>query len=127
MSRYFSVDEANDALLTISPLMDAIQAIRRDILARRPEVWPVIEKAAGNGGSKAASRMAVNFEQLDKLVHQIQDMGVILKDINTGLLDFPALRDGTEVYLCWRFGEGYIAFWHEIDAGFSGRQPIDTF
>jgi hypothetical protein len=127
MSRYFTIDEANDALLTIRPLMDAIQAIRREILAHRPEVWPVIEKAAGNSGSAAASRMSQRFEELDGLVHQIQDLGVILKDINTGLLDFTALRDGREVYLCWRYGEGQIAFWHEIDAGFAGRQPIETF
>jgi hypothetical protein len=52
---------------------------------------------------------------------------VLIKDINTGLLDFLALKDGREVYLCWQYGEGDIAFWHEVDAGYAGRQPIQTF
>jgi hypothetical protein len=52
---------------------------------------------------------------------------VIIKDINTGLLDFPAIRDGREVYLCWKNGEGDIAYWHEIEDGFAGRQSIELF
>lgn len=123
--RYFTVDEANAALTVIRPLMDEIQAIREDVLKKQPEVWPVLQKAAGNGGSRAASLVAQSFERLDQLVHQILDMGVILKDINTGLLDFPALREDREVYLCWLYGELSIAFWHEIDGGFAGRQPLD--
>ncbi len=125
--RYFTIREANEVLRTIRPLMEQIQLIRHEILLHKPEVWPVVQKAAGNGGSKAASQMAVRFDELDRYVHQIQDLGVILKDINAGLLDFPALRNDNEVYLCWRYGEGDIAFWHEIDAGFAGRQPIETF
>jgi hypothetical protein len=68
-----------------------------------------------------------DFDQLDKLLHFILDTGAQVKDINTGLLDFPALREGHEVYLCWKYGEDQIAFWHEIDAGFAGRQPIESF
>ena len=125
MPRYFSVEQANAALTIIRPLMDEIQLIHQEILDTQPEVWQVIQKAAGNGGSRAASQMAQSFERLDKLVHQILDTGVILKDINTGLLDFPSLRDNREVYLCWQHGEERIAYWHEIDAGFVGRQPLD--
>ena len=68
-----------------------------------------------------------DFDRLDKLLHRIFDTGAQVKDINTGLLDFPALREGQEVYLCWKYGEDQIAFWHEIDAGFVGRQPIESF
>jgi hypothetical protein len=124
MSRYFTLQEANQALIVIRPLMDAIQNIRQEILARQPEVWPVVERAAGNGGSQAASKMVNEFERLDALVHQVQDTGALFKDINLGLLDFPALKDDREVYLCWKYGEQDIAFWHEIEAGFAGRQPI---
>jgi hypothetical protein len=124
MPRYFSVEQANAALTIIRPLMDEIQAIRQDVLDHQPEVWPVLQKAAGNGGSRAASLMAQSFERLDQLVHQITDMGVILKDINAGLLDFPSIRDDREVYLCWLYGEENIEFWHDIDAGFAGREPI---
>jgi hypothetical protein len=127
MPRYFTLFEANQALTAIRPLMDEIQAIRREILARQPEVWPVVERSAGNGGSQAASRLVREFERLDALVHQVQDTGVLFKDINLGLLDFTALKEGREVYLCWKYGENDIAYWHEVEAGYAGRQSIDSF
>ncbi len=127
MQRYFTLPEANETLTAIRPLVDEIQAIRQEILARQPEVWPVVERSAGNGGSQAASEMIKEFERLDVLVHQIQETGALFKDINIGLLDFPALKDGREVYLCWKYGEEDIAFWHEIEEGYAGRQPIESF
>ena len=127
MPQFFSLAEANQALETIRPLMDEVQAIRQKILAHQPEAWPAIEKSAGNGGNRALSDMVQDFEKLDALIHQIQDTGAQIKDINTGLLDFSALKDGREVYLCWQHGEDDIAFWHEVEAGFAGRQPIALF
>lgn len=127
MPRYFTLEQATDALEKIRPMMEEIQSIRKEILARQPEVWPVIERAAGNGGNRAASLLAFDFERLDDLVHQIMDTGAVVKDLDSGLVDFPALREGHEVYLCWRQGEERIDFWHEKDAGFAGRQPIQQF
>ena len=127
MPQYFTLQQANQALKVIRPLMDEVQAIRRKILAKQPEAWPAIEKSAGNGGNRALSDMVEDFEKLDTLIHQIQDIGAQIKDINTGLLDFSALKDGREVYLCWQYGEDDIQFWHEIEAGFAGRQPIEHF
>lgn len=127
MPQYFTLHEANEALTVIRPLMDEVQAIRKKILANQPEAWPAIEKSAGNGGNRALSDMVQDFEQLDALIHQIQSAGAQIKDVNTGLLDFSALKDGREVFLCWQYGEDEIAFWHEVDAGYAGRQPIETF
>jgi len=127
MPRSFTLSEANQALTIIRPLMDEIQAIRQKILENQPETWTAIEKSVGNGGSRALSAVVQDFEKLDALVHRILDIGVIIKDINIGLMDFPALKDGREVYLCWQYGEADIAYWHEVEAGYSGRQPIDTF
>jgi hypothetical protein len=127
MPIYFSLSEANEALKIIRPLMDQVQIIRSKVLANQPEAWPAIEKSAGNGGNKALSKLVQDFERFDALIHQIQDTGVQIKDINTGLLDFSALRNGREVYLCWQYGEADIAFWHEIDEGYAGRQPIANF
>jgi len=127
MPRYFTLQEANETLEIIRPWIDEIQAIRQEILARKRDVWPVVERAAGNGGSRVASKLVVEFGRLDALVHQIKDTGVLFKDINLGLLDFPALKEGREVYLCWKYGEGDIAFWHEIEAGYAGRQSIELF
>jgi len=125
--RYFTLQEANDTLDIIRPLMDEIQAIRQRVLKHQPEAWPAIEKSAGNGGNRALSNMVQDFEKFDALIHRIQDMDVLIKDINLGLLDFPALKDGREVYLCWQYGEDDIAFWHEIADGYAGRRPIDHF
>jgi hypothetical protein len=127
MPQYFTLHEANEALRVIHPLMDEVQAIRQKILANQPEAWPAIEKSAGNGGNRALSDMVQDFEKLDALIHQIQATGAQIKDINTGLLDFSALKDEREVYLCWQYGEEDIAFWHEIEAGFAGRQSIENF
>ncbi len=124
---YFTLAEANAALEIIRPLIAEILKIRDEILANQPEVWPAIERSAGNGGNAKLSQMAVDFERLDDLVHKVLETGVEVKDINTGLLDFPAWRVDHEVYLCWKYGEDQIGFWHEIDAGFAGRRPIAEF
>jgi hypothetical protein len=104
-----------------------VQTMRSKILESQPEAWTAIEKSIGNGGNSTLSRMIRDFEKLDALVHRILETGVLIKDVNIGLLDFSALKDGREVYLCWQHGEGEIAFWHEVDAGYAGRQPISTF
>ena len=127
MPRYFSLQEANQTLNVIRPLMAEIQSIRNNIIAHQPEAWPAIEKSAGNGGNPTLSKLVNDFDRLDKLLHKILETGAEVKDINIGLLDFPALREGHEVYLCWKYGEGQIAFWHEVEAGFAGRQPIEIF
>ena len=123
----FTVAEANAALKVIRPLVTEIQAIRGGILERRPELWPAMERAAGNGGSAELSRLAQEFERLDRLVHAILRTGAEIKDLSTGLIDFRAWRADHEVYLCWKPGEDEIRYWHEIDAGIAGRQPIASF
>jgi hypothetical protein len=127
MPKYFTLQEANQALESIRPWMDEVQEIRGKILEHQPEIWSVMEKSAGNGGNPTLSRMVGSFDRLDELIHAIQDAGALLKDVNLGLLDFPALKNGHEVYLCWKYGEQDIRFWHEVEAGFAGRQPIETF
>ncbi len=127
MPRYFTLQEANETLDLIRPLIEEVQRIRKRILQGQPEAWPAIQRSAGNGGNRALSNLVPDFEKLDALIHRIQATDVLIKDINLGLLDFPALKDGREVYLCWQYGEGEIAFWHEVEVGFAGRQPISTF
>ncbi len=124
MPSYFTPEEANALLIEIRPVVEEIMRIHEVVVRRQPEAWPAIARSAGNGGSRAASQIVPEFEQLRTLVHQVQDQGVIVKDMGIGLLDFPSLRDGREVYLCWKYGEEQIDFWHDVDAGFMGRQPI---
>ncbi|MEW6083312.1 MAG: DUF2203 domain-containing protein [Chloroflexota bacterium] len=127
MPKFFTLLEANEALKTIRPLMEEVMQIRQRILANQPEIWSAVEKSAGNGGNPVLSKMVLEFEKFDILIHKIQDAGAQIKDINIGLLDFSAQKDGREVYLCWQHGEGDIAYWHEVDAGYAGRQPIELF
>ncbi len=124
MPHFFSVEEANAALVVIKPLVKELLEMRQELLARQPEVWPVVQKALGNGGSQAASQAVLEFSRIEALIEKIQAAGAELKDINTGLLDFRALREGREVYLCWQYGEENVQFWHDLDAGFAGRQPL---
>lgn len=124
MAHLFTVEEANAALKIIRPLVAQILEIRQSILGKRPQVWPVLQNALGNGGNREASLMAEEFEQLQTLVQEIQATGALLKDVNLGLVDFPALRDGRQVYLCWQYGEDGVQYWHEMDAGYAGRQKI---
>lgn len=124
MPRYFTLDEASAMLDVIRPMLAEILEIRQSILEKQPEVWPVLAKAAGNGGNRAANQVEREFTTLNQLVHRIQATGAVLKDLDLGLIDFPALRAGREVYLCWKYGEDQIRYWHDIDSGFVGRQPL---
>lgn len=124
MPRYFSVEEANQVVRQIQPLLSKILEIRQRVLERRPELIPLLQKVRGNGGNRQASELVDEFRRLEELVELIQASGAIVKDINQGLIDFPHWRDGREVYLCWQFGEDEIRYWHEIDTGYAGRQPL---
>lgn len=124
MARYFTLEEANAVVQVIRPLVKEILEIRQRIIAKRPEIWPVLQRAAGNGGSRAASEMVTEFMRLDALVREIHATDAVLKDINLGLVDFLALRDGREIYLCWQYDEKEIKYWHELHTGYAGRRPI---
>ncbi len=123
-TRYFTVPEANALLPRVKLIVGQILAARQRIVDAQPDLWPVLEKAIGNGGSKKAGELIPYFTQLEQGVRALNDMGCILKDLNTGLVDFPTLRNGREALLCWRYDEPSVSHWHEADAGFAGRQPL---
>ena len=122
--RLFTLTEANTLLPQLRRMLQTLLDARQKIIDAQPELWPVLEKAMGNGGSKKAGEMLKYFEQVQRNAQAIQELGIEIKDINTGLVDFPSERDGRVVYLCWRYGEDDIEYWHELDAGFAGRQPL---
>lgn len=112
-------------LEVVRPMVAELVEIGERIREHQPEIWSMVEKSAGNGGNPKLSKMLPVFDRLDSLLHRLQDMGIEVKDLASGLIDFPALKDDRVVYLCWKYNEGSIQFWHEVDAGFAGRQPID--
>lgn len=125
--RYFSLEEAKATLPQIKILMEQVRAARREILHVRPDALPAIEKAATNGGNQATGELALHTMRLEQGIKAIIALGVTVKDFDAGLIDFLGLRNGREVYLCWRYGEEEIGFWHELNTGFAGRQPIDEY
>ncbi len=125
MPKYYTLTEANATLKMIQSTLEEMMDIAAKIRENQPELWGLVQKSAGNGGSAKLSKLLVEFDHLNALFHQVQDMGIEIKDLSIGLIDFTALRDGREIYLCWKYGEGPIQFWHEIEAGFAGRQIID--
>ena len=122
--RLFTLEEANALLPSIQPLLEKAMEARQKIVEVQPELWPILEKSVNNGGAKKAGAVLVHFEVIQRVVERITEQGIEIKDINTGLIDFPSERDGREVYLCWHLGESEIGYWHELDAGFAGRQPL---
>jgi hypothetical protein len=123
--KYFTVEEANRLLPQLQALIEQLRQGRRHLRSHRPTAEAVTQKASGNGGgSEAGAYLSAYSQTLGHGLLQLQVMGVVLKDLERGLVDFPHWREGREVYLCWQYGEGRIAYWHEVDAGYSGRQPL---
>ena len=123
--KLFTLAEARSALRTIRPLMAEIQEIHKRIVEREPGLWAAMQRAAGNGGSRELSTLSQEFARLDRLVHDVLDSGVEIKDLGSGLIDFPARHEGRPIYLCWKFDEADILYWHDTTSGYAGRTPID--
>ena len=123
-ARYCTVEEVNELLPEIEPLVGKLLQRRARVVEARKNLDNVIEDLRSDIGGMTATELVAEFEAIEYLVKKIQSYGCILKDMNTGLLDFLAQRDGREVYLCWRYGEPRIAYYHEIHTGYNGRQPV---
>ena len=122
--KYFTLEDANALLPLVRVLMEQMFDLREQAMALRPDVWPVLEKAAGNGGSRKAGELLEIFQQFETIFKELKGLGCEMKGLEQGLVDFPAMRDGRMVYLCWQYNEPEISFWHDVDAGFAGRQPL---
>ncbi|BAL99901.1 MULTISPECIES: DUF2203 domain-containing protein [Caldilinea] len=126
-ARYFTLEEAQATLPQVKKLMEQVQSARREILRLRPDALPAIEQAALNGGNKLLGELAVHVMRLEEGVRGIMALGAVIKDIDAGLVDFIGLRNGREIFLCWQYGEEAIGYWHELNAGFAGRRPLDEY
>ena len=124
MAKHFTPDEANQLLPQVRALVVQVMHARQVIIDARPELWPVLEKGLGNGGSKKAGEMLIEFKRVEDGLHGLKELGVVVKNVSIGLLDFPALRAGREILLCWKFDEPQVAYWHELQGGYAGRKKI---
>ena len=129
--RYFTVAEANEALSEVRPLAEELVSHRRALVELQEGQAALATRISGNGGNVEPSELQEVRERLDeevagiaRCVARIHELGAHVKDLDEGLVDFPAHRGDDDVLLCWRLGEDEIGFWHGLDEGFSGRRPL---
>lgn len=121
----FTVERANRALVLVRKIVADIVAQYAELVRLRAEMTE-LETAGRNGERYAELREQIEgiVEALNRVHRELADTGCVLKDWRTGLVDFPAEREGRRVWLCWRLDEPCVAHWHELDAGVAGRQPL---
>lgn len=117
----FTIDEANELLPQLGAMLERLRDAQRVMSERHDEV---MESTTGNGGGGAGKEFLEASQEAGRLGAEIQGLGIVVRDPETGLVDFPAEREGEEIYLCWRLGEDAVAWWHPTDTGFAGRQPL---
>jgi hypothetical protein len=124
--KIFSVEEANALLPTVRDILRRIQRAHTRLLSCREMAKQAAEAAEqGGGGMASGVRYAAILMELTTLMGEIEALGVQLKDFTRGLVDFPSLRDGRMVLLCWQLGEGdTVEWWHGVDDGYAGRTPL---
>lgn len=124
-SHLFTADEANALLSELKPLVERMRLAFGTLHAARARLSDLAEKAVIGGGSRIPPHLMHAGEQLESSILAIQRYGVVIKDLSTGLIDFPAEREGRRVFLCWRPDETAVGFWHDMEGGFAGRQPLE--
>jgi hypothetical protein len=122
--RLFTVEEANALLPKLRELLEDIAVHRDRMREKAPYLEPIVEASVSNGGGRVGSEYGIEAYNLYLAIERVRELGVLLKDLDAGLLDFPHERDGRIVFLCWRPNEDRIGYWHEAQAGYQGRQPL---
>lgn len=131
MTRYYSIDEANAAIPEVERILIALRDQREELIARRDKVVELSPRddttlGPGVGDQVRLLRLSMQglIDQMQAGVARLVDMDVTLRDIATGLIDFPALVSGRPIWLCWRLGESDVEHWHPHDEGFDSRRPL---
>ena len=129
--RFFTAAEANELLPEVRPLVERMVAHRRSLALATVRHARIAATIASNGGGVRPHEVDRLQEQIEAeaaevvtCVEALQALGLLVKDLDEGLVDFPALRGDEEVLLCWRLGEDEVAFWHSVEDGFAGRRPL---
>jgi hypothetical protein len=129
-TRTFTPSEANSALERVRPLAEQMVALRARLTELETEQREVVKIIAGNGsgygvGEARTPEFSRLAGELEDCLNQLSAIGVEVKDADTGLFDFPAVREGEDVLLCWQTGEDVVEWWHDREEGFAGRKRID--
>ncbi|MFL5951538.1 MAG: DUF2203 domain-containing protein [Gaiellaceae bacterium] len=131
MEREFTLEEANAAVVELRPVVERMVEHGRTLAAAQREQRQLVTRIAGNGGDMQPSELGELAETIQReadaiaaCAQEIDAAGAQIKSLDEGLLDFPSRRGGEAILLCWKLGEDEIGYWHGVDEGFSGRQPL---
>jgi hypothetical protein len=131
MPRTFTLEEANEALVELRPIVERLVQHRRNLTAAQVQQAELVTRIAGNGGDmvpsdlhEAAETIQREAAAISECAERINAVGAEVKSLEEGLLDFPARRGDEVVLLCWKLGEDEIHYWHRLDEGFGGRKPL---
>jgi hypothetical protein len=131
MPRTFTLEEANEALVELRPIVERMVQHRRNLTAAQVQQAELVTRIAGNGGDlvpsdlhEAADTIQREAAAISECAERINAVGAEVKSLEEGLLDFPARRGDEVVLLCWKLGEDEIHYWHRVDEGFGGRKPL---
>ena len=129
-ARTFTPAEANEALPAVRAVAERMVGLRERMRELEGEQRELVQTIAGNGSGYAVSDSRSDefkdvVAQLERCVDELDALGVQLKDVDLGLVDFPSVRAGEDVLLCWHVGEERVAWWHGLEDGYAGRKPID--
>jgi len=125
---YYDLSAANARIVELRPLLETLRN-DRDAVAQTQHRLEQLRQPSSNGEHQGEleqqrEQMAATIKRMEAAVRQIDGWGVTLRDIGSGLVDLPALVSGRPVWLCWKLGEGEIAWWHELETGVAGRKPL---
>ena len=127
----FTLEEANAAVAELRPVVAEMVEHARGLAAARHAQVQLVTRIAGNGGDmqpsdlrELAEKIQAEADAIAACAERIDAAGAQIKSLEEGLLDFPSVRDGEEILLCWKLGEDEIRYWHGVDEGFAGRKPL---
>lgn len=130
-AKLFTIPQANATLPLVRAITGDIVRLARDILVRRESLANLAAGRSGESQDVYSEELSHIEEELEKdnqrlaeYVDELRQLGVELKGAAEGLVDFPSMQDGRVVYLCWKYNEPEVLYWHELDAGFAGRQAL---
>jgi hypothetical protein len=130
VTRFYAIDEANSALPEVERILTALRDQREELIALRDRVVEATpddgEPSPGAAEQIRLVRLGMQglIDQMQAGVARLVEMDITLRDISTGLIDFPALVAGRPIWLCWRLGEAEVGHWHRHDEGFDSRRPL---
>lgn len=131
MARTFSREEAEALLPHIAPLLWQARELKREHDELQAKLGDLQQRTRGNGHAldtdvaQIQQKAAATATQINGIIERVKGIGAEVKDIEMGLIDFLSMKDGREVYLCWKLGEEHIAWWHDLDRGYAARQPLE--